>query len=142
MFDLVKARAFLDSYDDASRSGDPAGLARHYAEPYTSFTLGHVEAFASREQAVERVTPWLARFLAFGLDDIRLVDGSVTPVSDSFGLCNATWEIRPKDGTPPWRWLNVYGLRQDEHGQRFEFAISDNEITNLLQRYPAFMTLS
>lgn len=137
--DLGRAVEFVNSYDAASRSGDPRALADHYAEPYTSFTLGHVTQFVDRADAYAKTTPWLARFKAAGLDDMSVVELSVDTVSDTFALCHVTWEIRPRSAVPPWRWTNVYGLRQDQHGQRFEFAISDNEIANLLQRFPEFL---
>jgi zona occludens toxin (predicted ATPase) len=47
--------------------------------------------------------------------------------------------VRPRSEVPAWRWTNIYGLRQDKLGQRFEFAVSDNEIANLLQRFPNFL---
>jgi ketosteroid isomerase-like protein len=140
MLDLERARAFVDSYDHASRAGDPLALADHYAEPYTSFTLGRVGSFADRAAARAQMIPWMQRFKDFGLDDIRLVNCDLAPVSDSFCLCHLTFEIHPKDGGAPLRFLNVYGLRQDAAGQRFEFAISDNEIACLLQHRVEFMS--
>jgi ketosteroid isomerase-like protein len=141
MFDIVKGQAFVDSYGRASRANDPEALASHYAEPYTSFTLGHVGGFSSKDEALGRMVPWMARFKEFGLDDIRIADSTLEPVSGHFCLCHLTIEIRPRDGTAPFHFLNIYGLRQDELGQRFEFAISDNEIAALTQRYPDFMKI-
>lgn len=138
--DLNQAVAFVNSYDEASRSDDPQRMASHYAEPYTSFTLGNVTQFATRAAAVAQMGPWLARFKQAGLDDIHLAQLSIDTVSDTFALCHVTWEIRPRSELPSWRWTNIYGLRQDGQGQRFEFAISDNEILNLLQRFPDFLT--
>jgi ketosteroid isomerase-like protein len=140
MLDLERARAFVDSYDRASRAGDPIALADHYGEPYTSFTLGRVGSFADRETARAQMIPWMRRFREFGLDDIRLAHCDLVPVSDSFCLCHLTFEIYPRDGGAPLRFLNIYGLRQDAAGQRFEFAISDNEIAALLRHCPEFMT--
>ena len=137
--DLAKAQTFVDSYDRASQAGDPEALASHYAEPYTSFTLGHTGGFATRRAALAQMVPWMARFKEHGLDDIRFVGTELTPVSDTFCLCRLNIEIRPRDGKPPFRFVNVYGLRQDAQGQRFEFAISDNEIAALTERYPDFM---
>jgi ketosteroid isomerase-like protein len=137
--DLNKVIEFVDSYDAAARHNDPQLFAAHYAEPYTSFTLGNVTQFATQDEALAQMVPWLARFERLGLNDIRKVQLSIETVADTFALCHITWEIRPRGETPPWRWTNIYGLRQDIHGQRFEFAISDNEITNLLQRFPKFM---
>jgi ketosteroid isomerase-like protein len=139
--DLGKAVEFANSYDRASRSGDPQIMADHYAEPYTSFTLGNVTQFADKAAARAQMGPWLARFKQFGLDDMHLVQLSIDTVSETFALCHLTWEIRPRSALAPWRWTNVYGLRQDAAGQRFEFAVSDNEIANLLQRFPDFLAL-
>jgi ketosteroid isomerase-like protein len=139
--DLRKAVEFAYSYDAASRSDDAQRMADHYAEPYTSFTLGNVTQFANKADALKQMVPWMARFKEFGLDEMHLVDLSITTVSPTFALCHLTWEIRPKSAVPAWRWTNIYGLRQDERGQRYEFAISDNEIANLLQRFPDFLQL-
>jgi len=137
--DLNRAADFVNSYDAASRAGDPQGLVDHYAEPYTSFTFGQTSQFVTREAALAQVTPWLARFKAAGLDDMWLAQLSIDTVSDTFALCHVTWEVRPRSGIPGWRWTNIYGLRQDAEGQRFEFNVSDNEIAGLLARFPDFM---
>jgi hypothetical protein len=139
MFDLAKAQAFVDSYGRASAANDPDALAAHYSEPYRSFTLGHIGGFETKEDALGRMVPWMARFKEYGLDDISFVSTELVPVSDTFCLCHITIEVRPRDGKPPFRFTNVYGLRQDASGQRFEFAISDNEIAALVKRYPDFM---
>ena len=139
MFDTAKAQAFVDSYGRASQANDPNALASHYSEPYVSFTTGHIGGFATRAEALARMVPWMARFDEYGLNNIRIADSVLVPVSDTFCLCHLTIEIRPTDGTLPFRFLNIYGLRQDETGQRFEFAISDNEIAALSERYPDFM---
>jgi hypothetical protein len=139
MFDLAKAQAFVDSYGHASAANDPDALAGHYSEPYRSFTLGHIGGFETKAEALARMVPRMQRFKDYGLDDIRLADSTLVPVSDQFCLCHLTIEIRPKDGKPPFRFLNIYGLRQTETGQQFEFAVSDNEIAALVERYPDFM---
>ena len=137
-----KAQAFVDSYGLASAANDPDALAGHYAEPYAHpLPLGHIGGFASRDEALERMVPWMARFKEYGLDDIRLADSMLVPVSDHFCLCHLTIEIRPKDGAAPFHFVNIYGLRQDDRGQRFEFAVSDNEIATLTARYPDFMRM-
>lgn len=81
----------------------------------------------------------MARFKQYGLDDIRFVGNELVPVSDTFCLCHINIEVRPKDGKPPFRFMNVYGLRQDANGQRFEFSVADNENAALVERYPDFM---
>jgi hypothetical protein len=83
--------------------------------------------------------PWLARFKIHGLDNVHLVDCHLAPVSETFCLCHLTFEIRPRNGDKSWRFLNIYGLRQDDAGQRFEFAVSDNEMAGLLEHCPSFM---
>jgi ketosteroid isomerase-like protein len=133
------AMDFFKSYEAATRAGDATRLAAHYAEPYTSFTLGHVGVFLTRDDAVAAVTPHLKRLRDFGLDDVRLIDLAVTRISPAFRLCLPTWEIRPRDGTPAFTFLNVYGLREDERGHRFEFAVADNEAVILAERYPGAM---
>ncbi|HSB94866.1 MAG TPA: hypothetical protein VLC91_00345 [Spongiibacteraceae bacterium] len=137
--DLNKVIEFVDSYAAAARHNDPHLYAAHYAEPYTSFTLGNITQFATQDAALEQMVPWLARFQQRGLDDIRMAQLSIETVSDTFALCHITWEVKPRSAVPGWRWTNIYGLRQDGQGQRFEFAVSDNEIANLLQRFPDFL---
>lgn len=137
--DLNKVIEFVDSYAAAARHNDPQLYAAHYAEPYTSFTLGNITQFATQDAALEQMVPWLERFEARGLSDIRLARLSIETVSDTFALCHVTWEVRPTSGVEGWQWTNIYGLRQDAAGQRFEFAVSDNEIANLLQRFPDFL---
>ena len=133
------AAEFFKSYLAATRAGDPERLVAHYAEPYTSFTLGYVATFATHQDAIAAVTPHLKRLRDFGLDDVRLIDLGVTRISPDFRLCRPTWEIHPRDGTPPFSFLNVYGMRQDPRGHRFEFAVADNEAIILAERYPGAM---
>lgn len=137
--DLNKVIEFVDSYAAAARHHDPHLYAAHYAEPYTSFTLGNVTQFATQDAALEQLVPWLQRFREHGLEDIRFVRLSVETVSDTFALCHVTWEVRPTSNVAGWQWTNIYGLRQDAAGQRFEFAVSDNEIAELLKRFPNFL---
>lgn len=136
--DIQRAEAFCRSYDSAMRAYDAKALVSHYGEPYASFTLGAQHAFATRAVALDRVADHLARLKARGLEDIRLKRFEVVPVSDAAALCHLTWEVHPKDGAPGWSWLNVYGLRQDAKGERFELVVSDNEIAALLKRHPDF----
>src|SRR3979411_814385 len=103
MFDKAKAQAFVDSYGRASSANDPAALASHYNEPFTSFSLGHTGGFATKDEALARMVPWMARFDRYGLSDIRLAESALVPVSDTFCLCHLTLEISPKDGTAPFR---------------------------------------
>jgi len=139
MLDLAKAQEFVDSYGRASAANDPQGLASHYAEPFRAFTLGYSGGFETRAAALAQLVPWMARFKEYGLDDIRFVGNELVPVSDTFCLCHITIEVRPKDGKSPFRFMNVYGLRQDAKGQRFEFSVADNETSALVERYPDFM---
>lgn len=130
---------FFKSYLAATRASDAVRLTAHYAEPYTYFALGHVATFPTRADAAAAAAQHLKRMRDFGLDDIRLVDLAVVRISSAFRLCQPTWEIHPRDGTAPFSFLNVYGLRQDGHGHRFEFAVADNEATILAERYPGAM---
>ena len=139
MLDLTKAQAFVDSYGRASAANDPEALAAHYAEPYRAFSLGYSGGFETRAAALAQMVPWMKRFDEYGLNDIRFVGTELHPVSDTFCLCHITIEVHPKDGKPPFRFMNVYGLRQDAQGQRFEFSIADNENAALTERYPDFM---
>lgn len=59
-------------------------------------------------------------------------------VSLGSSLCHLTWEVFPKNGIEGWKWTNVYGYRNRDGEEGFEFNISDNEIETLLQRTPDF----
>ena len=136
------AAEFFKSYLAATRACDAERLVAHYAEPYISFTLGHISTFATHADAIAAVTPHLRRLRDFGLDDVRLVDLGVTRISPDFRLCRPNWEIHPRDGSAPLTFLNVYGLRQDARGHRFEFAVADNEALILTERFPGAMPRS
>lgn len=137
--DIGRAEDFCRSYGEAMASGGAEALASHYAEPYVSFTLGHVSQFGTREEAVSSVAAHLARFERSGLGlDIRLEAFDVTPVSSGSALCRLRWAIYPAQAEG-WSWENIYGLRQSGTAQAFEFNISDNEIGELFARYPKFM---
>lgn len=139
--DVARAEDFCRSYGQAMKDGDPTAIAGHYGFPYVSFTNGWISTFNYRAEADAQVSAHVGRFRRRGLGvDIRLSGFRVEPVSDGAALCHLTWEIVPADDTPGWSWDNVYGLRQTADGQHFEFNISDNEIGELLRRFPDFMT--
>ena len=139
MLNKEQAEAFCRSYGAASASGRAEAITGHYRFPYVSFTSGHVTQFDDREQAEAQVAAHLLRFEAKGLGhDIQLVDYRVEPVSNAAALCHLRWQIFPRNGVQGWSWSNVYGLRHTADGQYFEFNISDNEIGELLARYPDF----
>ncbi|HEX3785297.1 MAG TPA: hypothetical protein VHX38_37070 [Pseudonocardiaceae bacterium] len=138
--DKARAEQFCRSYERAMVADDAVALAGHYGFPHTSFTLGWVNTFADRDQANAQVAGQIDRLRKCGAGtDIRLTELTVQPVSEGSALCHFTWEVDPADGTPGWSWVNVYGLRQTADAQYFEFNISDNEIGELIARYPAFM---
>ena len=130
------------SYGQAMLDKDGRAIAGHYLFPYISFTLGGVHSFEDRPTADEACTQQVARFGRSGVGtDIRLKDYKVFPVSDDAALCHLTWEVFPQDGTPGWSWLNIYGYRRKGDEEGFEFNISDNEIAELLKRFPNFFAL-
>ncbi|WP_380877747.1 hypothetical protein ACFB49_14090 [Sphingomonas sp. DBB INV C78] len=140
--DIERANQFCRSYGDAMASGTAAALAGHYGFPYISFTGGYISRFEDAADANGSVQAHLDRFQRGGLGlDIRLSGFRVEPVSGTGALCHLKWEIHPKNGAPGWAWDNVYGLRQSEDAQHFEFNISDNEFGELLARYPDFMSV-
>ena len=140
--DIAKAEDFCRSYGQAMKDGSGTALAGHYSFPYVSFTNGWISIFKDQAEADESVSSHVARFERRGLGvDIRLSDFRVEPVSEGSALCHLRWEIFPADDTPGWSWGNIYGLRvREDGGMAFEFNISDNEIGELLGRFPDFMT--
>jgi hypothetical protein len=136
--DRQRAEAFCRSYGAASRSGDPVAVAGHYGFPFTAFALGDVSTFADRAEANERVGWQLDRFNRAGVGtEFRLESCEIVFVSELLALCHLTWTIQPHDDTPPWSWTNVYSLREGADASLyFEAAFADNEIFELLKRFP------
>ncbi|WP_232476024.1 hypothetical protein [Flavisphingomonas formosensis] len=134
--------AICKSYGQAMLDKDGRAIAGHYLFPYISFTNGGVHTFDDRATADEACTGQVARFERTGVgSDIRLKDFKVVPVSADSALCHLTWEVFPENGTPGWTWLNIYGYRRRGDEEGFEFNISDNEIGELLKRFPNFFEL-
>ncbi len=140
--DRERAEGFCRSYGVASQEGDPTAVAGHYGFPFTAFTLGDVSTFADRAEAVLRVTWQLDLFDRLGVgNDIRLDGCDIVPVSEHLALCHLTWSIYPNDGTPSWSWTNVYALREAaDAGLHFEATFADNEVSELLKRFPEAYT--
>lgn len=136
--DRQRAEEFCRSYGAASQNGDPIAVAGHYGFPFTAFALGDVSTFADREEANQRVTWQLERFNHVGVGtEFRLEGSEIVVVSDLLALCHLTWKIEPRDGTAPWSWTNVYALREGAGSSMyFEAAFADNEIFELLKRFP------
>jgi len=140
--DLRDIREFFKSYEKAVCDSDAEAMVSHYSEPFIAFSLGRVVTMPNRKQAALDSQPYLDLLKRTGLAKTIVVDLSTTTVSDHFTLCHPVFQMAPEDGSPPWQFRNVYGMRHDDKGPRLEFAISDNEMENLLQRYPAlFKTL-
>lgn len=135
--DRQRAEEFCQSYGAASSEGDPVAIADHYGFPFTAFTLGDVSTFVDREDANHRVAWQLDRFARTAGTRTRLDGCEIVSVSEHLALCHLTWSIQPSDGTPPWSWTNVYALRAAADGRLyFEAAFADNEIAELLKRFP------
>ena len=134
--------ALCRSYDDAMAAKDGRALASPYVFPYYSFTMGQVHSFTDRAEADAACADQVERFEKAGVgSDIRITNYKVVPVSDGAALCHITWEVFPSNGTPGWKWTNVYGYRRRGDEEGFEFNISDNEIGELLARFPDFYSL-
>jgi len=134
--------AFCRSYGQAMLDKDGRAIAGHYLFPYISFTNGMVHSFDDRATADEACAGQVARFERAGVgSDIRLKDFKVVPVSDDAALCHLTWEVFPQNGMAGWSWLNIYGYRRRGDQEGFEFNVSDNEIGELLKRFPNFFEL-
>jgi len=134
--------AICESYGQAMLDKDGRAIAGHYLFPYVSFTNGGVHTFDDRATADEACIGQVARFERTGVgSDIRLKDFKVVPVSADSALCHLTWEVFPENGTPGWTWLNIYGYRRKGDTEGFEFNVSDNEIGELLKRFPNFFQL-
>lgn len=131
--------AWCRSYGEAMAARDGRALAAHYVYPYYSFTLGQVHCFEDRATADAACADQVERFEKAGVgSDIRITDCKLAEVSADSALCHITWQVFPADGTPGWQWTNVYAYRRRGEEEGFEFNISDNEIGELLRRFPDF----
>ena len=134
--------ALCQSYNQAMLAKDGRVMAGHYLFPYISFTLGHVHTFDDRATADAGCADQIDRFERAGVgSDIRITDYKIVEVSPDSALCHITWEIFPTNDMVGWRWTNIYGYRRRGDEEGFEFNISDNEIAELLQRFPDFYSL-
>lgn len=133
---------FCRSYGQAMLDKDGSAIAGHYLFPYTSFTLGQVHSFADRATADAACADQIARFDRAGVGtDIRLLAARCEQVSHGAALCHLDWGVFPNDGVAGWSWTNVYGYRRRDKEEGFEFNVSDQEIGELLKRYPNFYSL-
>jgi hypothetical protein len=128
----------------------------HYGPKFVSFALGYVVSIpGDSPESIPEIANHLDRFkkAGFGLD-IEMVKLRVDVYSEYAAGCQITWKIRPeREGLEPWEWMNLYGFRRvknstgggdrDEGKERgyWEYAVSDNEMANLLQRAPNFLEL-
>ncbi|GAB7349309.1 hypothetical protein MBLNU459_g8449t2 [Dothideomycetes sp. NU459] len=147
------AESFTQSYASAmasatqvSRTDCAKALGSHYGPGMASYTFGHVHVFKDTAHANENIETHLGRFEAAGIGyDIRMVEHEILPVSTSSALCPVTWEIRPKagSGVEGWRWRNVYAYRLPPGADKgyWEFVVSDNEVGELMKRFPNFMEM-
>lgn len=142
MFNQQAAEDFCQDYGRAMLGGGGArAIVDFYGFPYVSFSLGHISQFNDRAHAEQQVEQHLARFTKHGLGhDVRLQGFSVEPVSPTSALCHLRWGLHIETQATTLVWDNVYGLRQTDDGQYFEFNISDNEVAVILQHCPEFFS--
>lgn len=149
----VKAEAFCQSYAIAVNCTDPSktqeaakAILSHYVPTgFINFNLGSINHLGDRNEAIARAVPYLDRWFTLGIGlNITLEDSRIEVISPFNALCFLTWKTHPlpECGEATWTFENVYSYRirpgyMDGRGD-FEFAISDNETSALLQRFPAF----
>lgn len=149
----VKAEAFCQSYAKAVNCVDPtrtgetskAILSHYVSRGFTSFSMGSIKQLNDLDEAVSRGKSYLDRWFTLGIGlDITLEHSRIEVVSPYNALCFLTWEAHPfpQCGEKEWSFQNVYSYRvlpeQEGSSGAFEFAISDNETSSLLQRFPSF----
>lgn len=152
----AKAQAFCQSYAKAVNCTDPtktevtgkAILSHYVPKGFVSFSMGSTTHMGSHNEAVPGATKYLNRWFALGIGlDVRLDNSRIEVVSPHNALCFLTWTAHPfkECGVEKWSFENVYSYRllpgQEDGKGWFEFAISDNEIAALLQRFPDFMNM-
>jgi len=75
--------------------------------------------------------------------NIYEVKNRIEVISPTSALCWITWGIKPKDGTQPWTWENVYGYRKvitpEGEEEHWEFVVADHELGELMKRKPTIM---
>lgn len=148
------AEAFVKSYADAMELSLQSNttveacahaLASHYTPATMNFTMGHqTSANGVPDFWLTGINAHLKRFNKSGLGwKIHLKSARVEPLSSTAAACFLTWEIEPAKGEG-WAWENIYGWRgnQDAGGKGYwEYIVSDNEVGELIKRFPEFMQL-
>lgn len=152
----TKAESFCQSYAKAVNCTDPskveetaqAILSHYISKGFVSFSLGNVNQLGTHEEAAIRAIPYLNRWFTLGIGlNVTLEKTRIEVVSPFNALCFITWKAHPlpQCGESEWTFENVYSYRLDpgqEDGRgEFEFAISDNETSELLRRFPNFMDM-
>lgn len=150
----VKAEAFCQSYATAVRCTDPtkteeaakAILSHYVPKGFVSFSMGSIRQLGDHNEAMSPAKAYLDRWFTLGIGlDVTLESSRIEVVSPYNALCFITWKAHPFPhcGEKEWTFENVYSYRilPGQEGSRgdFEFAISDNETSALLQRFPTFL---
>ncbi|KAK5940193.1 hypothetical protein PMZ80_007612 [Knufia obscura] len=153
----AKAEAFCQSYAQAVNCTDPtkteeaakAILSHYVPKGFVSFSMGSINPLGDHDKAASGAKPYLDRWFTLGIGlDVTLESSRIEVVSPYNALCFLTWKAHPfpQCGEKEWTFENVYSYRllpgQEDSRGAFEFAISDNEISALLQRFPDFMNMA
>lgn len=158
-----KAKAFAQSYADAMALGavKPAlplkqiaeALFSHYTTAgFVVFSMGQTSTMGDAPTEVPRMEAYLNMWCQNGLAlDIRLDKLRIEVVSDygeqggGSACCFLTWKIYPPptSAVEGWSWENMYAYRMppasaggDRSRGYWEFVVSDNEVAELLKRFP------
>lgn len=153
----AKAEALCQSYAIAVNCTDPTkteeavkAIFSHYVpKGFVSFSMGSINQLGDLNEAVPRAKTYLDRWFTLGIGlDITLESSRIEVVSPYNALCFLTWKAHPfpQCGEKEWSFENVYAYRllsgQEDSRGWFEFAISDNETSALLQRFPTFRNMA
>lgn len=153
----AKAEAFCQSYATAVNCVDSkkteeaakAILSHYIPKGFVSFSRGSIDRLGDHDEAASNAKRYLDRWFAWGIGlNVTLENCRVEVVSEHNALCFITWKARPlpQCGETDWEFENVYSYRlplgQKDSRGAFEFAISDNEISSVLQRFPTFLDVS
>lgn len=141
---FAAAMALPDTNPAATTTDIANALFNHY-QPigFTAFSLGIKRQLGTRDHVVPAMTEYLDKCLiqCLGLN-VRMESYRVRPFSPTSALCYLSWRYFPPRGSliKSWAWESLYLFRLSRENDKgyWEFCLTDNEMSGMLERFPGF----
>ncbi|KAK0669842.1 hypothetical protein QBC41DRAFT_346025 [Cercophora samala] len=130
-----------------------AAMSAFYLPNATDFTFGGITRFPDQDTFTQGTEFILGKYNESGIGtDFRLEKYRIDPVSEGSAIAWITYRMvlpgnvgRKGKGKGPaaggWKFTNVYGFRVQPDGRKgWEWTNADGEYTELLSRYPDFLS--